>query len=401
MTVPDQQPTEAVRRRKPPLLLLVALTAVPSLSTNVFIPSMPGLVQHFGTDGATVQLTITLYLVTLGVGQLLYGPLSDRFGRRPVLLGGLVIYVIGSALCLAAPSIETLVLARVVQAAGGCAGFILARAMIRDLYQRDRAASMLGYVTMSMAIATAGAPAAGAFLDVWQGWRSSFFMMTCMGVVLALSAYWLSGETLATRVPFPSPGPMLRLYASVLKAARFQRFGGYTIGTIASYYAFVSGGAFVVIDLYQQSPTTFGVYYVFASLAYIAGNFLAGGWTERIGVERMTRLGGMLVALCGVALIALVFADFRHPAVIFVPLSLSYFGAGISQPGATIGAIEAAPRNIGACAGLLGALQLAASALASLVIGLTQHWGALPFALVCGGLMIAAQVNLMWPRRAA
>ncbi|MCK6451771.1 MAG: multidrug effflux MFS transporter [Alphaproteobacteria bacterium] len=389
--------TQLRTAKGPPLLLLVALTAVPSLSTNIFIPSMPGLVEYFATDGATVQLTLTVYLLTLGVGQLLYGPLSDRFGRRPVLLAGLVVYVVGTALCLAAPSIGFLVLARVVQAAGGCAGVMVGRAMIRDTYGRDKAASMLGYITMTMAMATAVAPVTGAFLEEWHGWRASFLLMTVMGMLVAFFSWRLAGETLAVRMPLPSLLPMLALYATALQSPRFRRFGGYSVCTISSYYAFVAGAPYVVIGLYGQPPSTFGLYYMLAGASYITGNFLAGRLTERAGIETMTWIGGAIIAACGCTLIALTAADIRHPAAVFLPVAVSFIGSGLSQPSAMIGAIEALPRNIGACAGLLGALQLAAGSLASLVIGVTQPYGALPFALVCGGLLVAALASLMLP----
>jgi DHA1 family bicyclomycin/chloramphenicol resistance-like MFS transporter len=386
------------RASGPPLLILVALTGVPTFSINVFVPSMPGLVAYFATSGAMVQLALTLYLLTIGLGQLFYGPLSDRFGRRPVLLVGMAVYVLGCAICVVASTIDQLLLGRVIQALGGCAGLVLGRAMIRDMFDREKTASMLGYVTMTMAIATMLAPSVGAHLDEWRGWRAGFALMTVLGLLLLLGTWLRADETLRQRATLPSLAHMLSIYRAILATPRFQRFGGYSICLMAAYYAYVAGAPHVVITLFGQTPSQFALFYILTGVAYISGNFLAGRLSERLGLDRMARIGGAIAVAAGLALIALGLADVRHPLAVFAPVALSFVGSGLSQPSAMTGALDAHPGYVGAGAGLLGALQLGAGALASVVIGLTEGATALPFALLSGGLMAAAYAILLLRR---
>lgn len=166
---------------RPPMWLLIMISAVGPFSLNAFIPSLPRLAETFATDYGTAQLALTLFLVGIGVGQLIYGPLSDRYGRRPVLLAGLGLGFAGSIVCLLAPTIEVLLFGRVAQALGSCAGLVLARAMVRDLYSRDQSASTLGYVTMGMAMMPMVAPGIGGLLDQSYGWRASFWAMIAFG----------------------------------------------------------------------------------------------------------------------------------------------------------------------------------------------------------------------------
>lgn len=385
--------------RRPPLVLLVALTGLSTFSINVFVPSLPGLSAYFATPGAVVQLAITLYLLTVGLGQLVYGPVSDRFGRRPVLLAGLGVYIAGSAACLLAPAIDGFLAGRVVQALGACAGLVLARAMIRDLYSRERTASMLGYVTMAMAVATALAPSVGALLDEWHGWRASFALMTALGALLLTATWRRAGETLAERAPLPAPGHMLQVYGTILLTPRFQRFGGYVMCLGAGYYAYVAGAPHVVITLYGLTPTQFGAFYLLTGICYISGNFLTGRLTERLGIERMTAAGAAIATIAGLLLIALAVADLRHPLAVFAPIALSFLGSGLSQPSAIAGALDAHPRYIGAGAGLIGALQLGSGALASLAIGLTEGPTPLPFAVLSGGLLVVGHAILLLRRQ--
>jgi len=379
--------------------MLVALTAIPAFSINVFLPSMPGLAADLGTTGAMVQLAITLFLAMIGVGQLVYGPLSDRFGRRPVLLAGIAVYVLGSAACVAAPSIEALLFGRMVQALGGCAGMVLARAMIRDMHPGGKAASVLGYVTMAMALATMLAPGIGGLIEERLHWRWSFALVTALGALLLLAVWWRAGETLRQRAPLPSPTHMLAVYRQIAATLRFRVYGGYSVFLIAGYYAYVAGAPHVVITLYGQRPTHYAAYYLISGTSYMLGNFLAGRLSERWGLDRMTLTGGAIALAAGALLIALTAAGVHHPLAVFCPVALGFVGSGLSQPSAMTAALDANPRYVGAGAGLLGAVQLAAGALASVVIGLTEGPSPMPFALLNGGLLILAYVVLLAGRR--
>jgi DHA1 family bicyclomycin/chloramphenicol resistance-like MFS transporter len=189
----EAAPVAAARR--PPVLLLVGMAAIGAFALNVFVPSIPGLAAYFHTDLATIQLALSLYFVAIAAGQLIYGPLSDRFGRRPVLLGGLVIYAAASLACAMAQSVEALIAARMVQALGACSGIVISRAIVRDVYDRATAASALGYITSAMAAVPALAPAVGGYLDLWFGWRASFVATLLFGLAVLAGTIPAGHET--------------------------------------------------------------------------------------------------------------------------------------------------------------------------------------------------------------
>ncbi|MBL8671958.1 MAG: MFS transporter, partial [Alphaproteobacteria bacterium] len=174
----------SVAQRRPPLWLLIAITAIAPFALNVFVPSMPGLAAQFGAGPDEAQLTLTFFLVGVAVGQLACGPVSDRLGRRPVLLAGLALFTAATLLCLLAPTLPLLIAGRLLQALGACAGLVLGRAIVRDTVDPAHVAGALGILNGVMAAAPAIAPAIGGFLDTWQGWRASFLVLLALGAIL-------------------------------------------------------------------------------------------------------------------------------------------------------------------------------------------------------------------------
>jgi len=232
---------------KPPVSLLVAATATGPLALNVFVPSMPALPAAFGTGHATVQLTLSLYLVGVAVGQLAYGPLSDRFGRRPVLLGGLGLYVLASIACALAPSIGLLILGRVAQALGGCAGMVIGRAVVRDAWDRDEATRVLALVIAGMALAPMIGPVLGGFLDEWAGWRAGFVLLVGFGAVVLLAGLRALPETHRDRTPFPGPAALVAAYRALGSKPLFLGNALATATATAAFFAFLSGAPHAMV----------------------------------------------------------------------------------------------------------------------------------------------------------
>jgi len=234
--------------------LLVAVSAVSPLGINMYLPSMPGMARAFSVDFTTIQLTLSLYLAAMALGQLIIGPLSDRFGRRPVLLIGLTAFVVGSLICFLAQNVSLLIFGRVVQAMGGSAGITLSRAIVRDLFGRNQVASMIGYVTMGMAVAPMIAPTIGGVLDTYFGWRASFAFLIVFGGSALLFAVWQLYETNHSRGSADSVRELLRRYGSLFRS---RLFWGYTLATSlvsAVFFAFLAGAPYVTIELMGRSP---------------------------------------------------------------------------------------------------------------------------------------------------
>lgn len=364
--------SESSPRRLPSVVILVAMSAIGPMALNIFMPSMPGLARHFQVDYGLVQLTLTFYLIGLGLAQLVYGPLSDRYGRRPVLLCGLAIFCVGSLLCALAPSIEMLMVGRAFQAIGGCSGLVLGRAIIRDLYDRDRSAAMIGYVTMAMSLAPMFSPALGGYLDTLFGWRASFVFCALAGVIVLACVVFTLPETLVEPGLGEGIGAMLRGYGTLLRSPAFCGYALQTAFTSGMFFAFIAGAPFVVVTVMGQPPSSYGLWFMVVSVGYFAGNFCTGRFAVRLGVDRMIGIG-TIIGLFGIlALAAIGWLGLLTLPGLFLPMAVVALSNGLTLPNGTAGAVSVNPRAAGAAAGLSGALQMLVGAGAAVLVGYGQ-----------------------------
>lgn len=385
--------------KRPPLFLLIAMTAVGPFALNAFVPSIPQIVVYFQSDLATAQQTLTLFLIGLAAGQLIYGPLSDRYGRRWPLLVGLSIGFCASIYCAAAQSATGLNIGRIFQATGLCAGTVLGRAIVRDCFGREGAASMLGYVTMAMAVVPAIAPSVGGYLDGLFGWRASFIAMAAFAGVILLWSFTDAKET--NLQPTPEIG-LFVLATSYRRLFSIRPFVGYALNvtfSAAAFFSFLAGAPYLTVTVLQESPLVFGLCFAGISIAYMIGNFVTGRLSTRLGVERMVSIGMRISLPSACALI--IFAQFSDVTLItiFLPMAGVAIGNGISQPSGTAGAISVDPQLTGAASGLVGCLQMAGGALATLMTASFQNDGLWPLGGMMSGCLALATVFFLWGKR--
>lgn len=370
------------------------MAAVGPLALNIFSPSMPGMQRVFDVSYGTIQLTITLFLFGTAFAQLLYGPLSDRFGRKPVLLVGLVLFLIGSVASAFAPSISWLLFSRTLQAVGGCAGLVLSRAIVRDMHSREKSASMIGYITVGMVVVPMISPLIGGFLDEWFNWRAGFLFVTAAGFAVLVATVLKLPETNFNLRPIPGLRGILSSYSGLIASRDFRHYALTAAFTSAAFFAFLSGGPFVAIELLEQPKSVYGICFVLVAFGYMFGNFLTGRLAERIGTNRMITLGTSLSLIGALLMCGLAFADNLNLAAIFGPMALITLGNGLSLPSATAGSVSVNPQIAGAAAGLAGFLQMTLSACVTLLVGYLQSDSALPMILtILATSLIAASIH--------
>jgi len=395
----------ATRRSISPFALMAILVAVSGLNpiaVNMFVPAMPEIMRGLGTDHAMIQLVLSAYLFSTAAAQLTLGSLSDRFGRRPILIGGLILFIIASAICTVAESIEMLIAARILQGGGGCVGIVLGRAVIRDRYDRDRAASMLGYVTMGFAMAPMVGPVIGGLLNDNVGWRSIFALQTALGIIVAVTSYLFLPET---HDPAKTAGDRPTLRHSFATLARIPAFWAYSLtcafGT-SVFFSFLGGTPFVATDMLGMTGTEYGLYFILVPGGFLIGNFLTARYSQRIGLYFMI-VAGSLVALFAVLGMAAVFAaGWYHPLALFVPMYAIGFANGLTLANALAGAVSVRPDLAGAASGLAGSMQIGFGAVATVVIGalLAATHSVLPLT-ICMALLAAGGVAAaIWTKRA-
>ncbi|WP_343714908.1 multidrug effflux MFS transporter [Inquilinus sp.] len=370
---------------QPSLLIAVVLTLLTGfgpMSTDVYLPSLPTLVTAFDTDIATVQLTLSVFLVGFAVAQLVYGPVSDRFGRRPAILAGVAIFTAASVACALATSVEMLILCRFLQALGACCGPVLGRAVVRDLYGPERSARILAYMSMSMALAPAIGPMIGGVLQQEFGWQATFWLLVGFGALMLASVLGLLGESNRHRDPLAtSPARLVRNYASLL---RHRRYIGYVAIVACSYsaiFTFISGSSFVLSGMLGLSPPVYGACFGVVCIGYICGTFGSGRLTLRLGINRMIA-AGTLVMLAGAAVMAgLAAAGVFTVWAVVGPFFVVMIGVGLTLPNAIAGAIAPFPAMAGTASALMGFLQMTLAALVGIAIGHATGSDGLPMAL--------------------
>ncbi len=381
-------------------VIVTALVAFGAISTDLYLPSLPAIAAAFETDAAQVQLTLSLFLAAFAVGQLLYGPLSDRFGRRPVLLVGLTIYLGATLACLFASGIEVLIAARFAQAIGACSGVVLGRAVVRDVHGRERAARVLSYIAMAMALAPALGPILGGYLQVWFGWRANFFALTLFGGATLLAVALLLPETNRSRNPRATePRRLLGNYRALARHPDYRAFVTIAACAYSGIFAFISGSSFLLIDVMGLSPEIYGLCFAVMVAGYMLGTFASGRLTLRLGLERMVAAGAVIGLIGGGVMAGFSAAGVLTLTALLVPVFVFTVGAGLMLPNAMAGALGPFPEMAGAASALLGFVQMAFAALVGVGVG-HLHDGSgrsMTFAIAAVGL--GAFVTMLRLRR--
>jgi MFS transporter, DHA1 family, multidrug resistance protein len=367
------------------------VAAVSPLAINIFLPSIPKLIDYFKTDYATAQLGLSLFLAAMSVLQLIIGPMSDKYGRRPVMIGGIVMFLAGTGICLIAPSIHIFLFGRLVQAFA-VAGIVLSRAIVRDLVSREKAASAIGYVTMGMAVAPMIGPAIGGLLDELYGWQSSFILLGVLGLIALGFVVTNIPETNVSRGA--SLKAQLANYRLLLIMPAFWLYALTGATSAGVFFGFLGGAPALASGPLGLSPSSYGLWFAITAFGYVVGNFISGRFSESQGIRRMIIMG-TLIALSGCAMPFLLFPTIGVSSLaLFGPMLLVGIGNGMALPNATAAAVSVRPEAAGAASGLMGALQTAFGAILSSICGIVVAGGTEPiaFAAVIFGVGIVSVV---------
>jgi DHA1 family bicyclomycin/chloramphenicol resistance-like MFS transporter len=373
------------------------VVAIGSLSIDMALPSLPATAEAFEVPPATVQLTVTLFLAGFAVAQLLHGPLSDRIGRRRVLLGGLALYVLGGLACWAAASAPLLVGGRLLQALGAGSGPVVGRAVVRDLYAPAPAARVLGYMGTAMALTPILAPIVGGFVHVAFGWRAVYLVLAGCGAVFFAVAAWLVPETNRRR----DPGQLATNLATLLLHRGFLGYVLVVALMFGGQFAFISGSSFVLIEVLGVSPDAYGLCFGLVALGIMTGSFLAARLVPRVGIDGLIGAAAGLGAGAGCLMAGLALAGVWTVPAVIGPMYLFAVGVGVVLPTAVAGAIGPFPRTAGLASALLGFLQLTAAAGYGILVGRFYDGTPVPMAVAIAVAGLAAAGATLITRRRA
>ena len=364
----DFPPARLFDRTSPPhVLTLVLMAGLSALTMNIYLPSLPGMAEDFGAPYHLMQMSVSLYLALSALLQIVVGPLSDLYGRRPVMLWSGAVFLIATLGTILAPDVTVFLICRMLQASI-VTGMVLSRTVVRDTVPEDRAASVLGYVTIGIAMVPMVGPVVGGFLDHAFGWRASFMALFVGGVGVQVLAWADMGETNRTRSA--SFAAQMRLYPRLLRSQRFWGFAIAAMMSSGAFFAYLGGAPFVGAEVFGMTSSQVGIFFALPALGYAGGNFLTGRFAARLGTVRMV-LAGVLVQLIGLAVLcALSVVGVMSAGIFFGLIALAVgIGNGLTMPNASAGMMSVRPELAGSASGLGGALAIGGGAGLSAIAG--------------------------------
>lgn len=367
----------------PLLVLITAFLMLQPLSTDLYLASLPSLANGFKVPASTVQLTLSLFVIGFGGAQLIVGPLSDRFGRRPVLLGGLGLYVVSSVLCSLAPSIDMLIVARFLQAVGCCSAVIIARAIVRDAYPPEDSVRVVARASTWLSLAPIFGPILGSYLQVSFGWRAAFVTLSMVSAAIMALTFLRLPETNQHKDPRATElSGLLANYRIVLGSREFWAYALPGAMSYGALFAFISGSSFVLIRVLHVPTAWFGYCFAFGVSGYMAGTLLCRRLLPKLGVTHTFRLGTALSLAAGALFLAAVVVGLAHWSLMLVAMFLTMGAHGINFPIAQSGAVSPFPKQAGTAAGLMGALSMSIAFAVGTVVGATHNGTLYPLAMI-------------------
>lgn len=383
------------------VLILSALVGFAPMSIDMYLPALPALAQYFATDMASVEHTLASFFAGLTVGQILYGPIADKYGRKPPLYFGLTLYIAASAACALAPTIDSLIALRFLQALSGCAGMVVARAVVRDLYDRQESARVFSILLMVMGIAPIVAPLAGGYLLTWLGWRSIFWVLALFGTACLVAVKFGLPETIPANQPRIALSAALGNYVGLLKDRRYL---GYALSSgfgQAGMFAYISGSPFVFIELYGVPAHAYGWLFGMNAAGIVAFTQVNRKLLLRYDSDRVLDAGNLTGLVMCILLLIAAWTGVGRLVGIVVPLFFVVAMRGFTFPNASAGAMAPFPEKAGSASALLGSVQFAIAAVASAAVGFLHDGTAVPMAaVVCAcGFVAFVSYRLLVPNR--
>jgi len=365
------------------LAVLGSLAAYGPMSIDMYLPGLPSLTAEFATGAAEVQLTLSTFLLGFAVAHLAHGPLSDRFGRRPVLVGGIVIYVVASLGCALASDITALTMLRFVQAVGGAVGPVLSRAIVRDLFERTEAARMLALMMLAMGAAPLLAPSVGGLILIWLGWRAIFVALALFGLITLLLVIFALPETLpAERRTHHDARRMAGDYLTLVKSPRYLGYALSGVLVFAGMFAYISGSPFVFIQVFGVPPEYYGLIFGLNVIGLMSGGYLGSRLVRRLGVDRLLAFATYWAAGIGPVMVAVAAWGDLGIVGVMLPLLLYMCSVSVAGANATAGGLSEFPRIAGTASALIGTLQYAIGAFSGYMVGLLFDGTPVPMAAV-------------------
>ncbi|GJM14191.1 MAG: Bcr/CflA family drug resistance efflux transporter [Pseudohongiella sp.] len=362
---------------------------------QILLPALPVIRETFEVSTEVAQLTLSLSMLAIALGTLFYGPLSDKYGRKPVMLLGLSITIVGSVFCFLASTIELLIVGRFIQAFGGAVGLVLARAIVRDVYGAAEAARVIATLVMVMVVIPMLSPALGGELMLRFGWEYVFVLIAVACIIIFLLLWQKLPESLKEPVPFTGVVAMLANYALLFRSRAFCGYAFCVTFVSVVFFSFISAAPEIMVTVLERPANEYGYYFVMIPLGFMVGNYFARHFGRSMELDRMISIGAS-IGVGGIALaIILQLVGFHQPIALFAPVALAVLGNGITLPNAQAAAINEFPQFAGSASGLTGFLQMFFSAIAAQLVAVIFDGTVYPLLIL---MLIASILSLLFFR---